>query len=74
MSWTDKCSNCGEDRADCNCGDWNGYKKKEESKKITCELWDGDILVLPSMTLEQLKEKYDKGEISIVLFPKPIKK
>lgn len=33
MSWTDPCSNCGEHRADCQCGDWNGYKKAEEEKK-----------------------------------------
>lgn len=38
MSWTDPCSNCGEHRADCECGDWNGYearkKEKEEKEKV----------------------------------------
>lgn len=74
MSWTDPCSNCGEHRADCTCGDWNGYKKKaeEEKEKVTCSLWDrvGGICVIPSLTWEEVKEKYDNGEVSIVLIPK----
>lgn len=27
MSWSDPCSNCGEHRADCNCGDYNGMSR-----------------------------------------------
>lgn len=33
MSWTDPCSNCGDSRADCNCGDYNGIEKKRISLK-----------------------------------------
>lgn len=33
MSWTDPCSNCGEDRADCNCGNWNGYNDPQNKKR-----------------------------------------
>lgn len=33
MSWSDPCSNCGQPRADCDCGDWNGYKAKEEAAR-----------------------------------------
>lgn len=32
MSWSDPCSNCGAHRADCDCGDWNGYKQKGKIK------------------------------------------
>lgn len=28
MSWSDPCSNCGEHRADCNCGNWNRCNNK----------------------------------------------
>lgn len=34
MSWTDPCSNCGNHRADCECGDWNGYKRKKIRNNI----------------------------------------
>lgn len=33
MSWSDTCSNCGQHRADCDCGDWNGYKAKRAIKE-----------------------------------------
>lgn len=33
MSWEDTCSNCGEHRADCDCGDWNGYERKRKNRK-----------------------------------------
>lgn len=33
MSWTDPCGNCSQYRADCDCGDWNGYKKNREEEK-----------------------------------------
>jgi hypothetical protein len=33
MSWTDPCSNCSSHRADCDCGDWNGYEKKKLAKR-----------------------------------------
>lgn len=46
MSWSDPCSNCGEHRADCQCGDWNGYKKAEEEKKK--EVFDAHIGISPS--------------------------
>lgn len=39
MSWTDPCLNCGDSRATCECGDWNGYKKRkkeeEKNKKVS---------------------------------------
>ena len=30
MSWSDPCSNCGQSRADCDCGDWCGYDKNSK--------------------------------------------
>lgn len=38
MSWSDPCSNCGQHRADCDCGDWNGYnqmRKTNHSETLT---------------------------------------
>lgn len=32
MSWTDPCRNCGEHRADCDCGNWNNYKNINKMK------------------------------------------
>ena len=31
MSWTDPCGNCGEHRADCDCGNWNNYKDDQKA-------------------------------------------
>ena len=42
MSWTDPCGNCGSHRADCSCGDWNGYNKKKTIKELE------DLLVFNS--------------------------
>ena len=33
MSWTDPCLNCGDSRATCECGDWNGYNKMKQKEK-----------------------------------------
>lgn len=38
MSWSDPCRNCGEPRADCDCGDWNGYKKDAIKRKAKEEI------------------------------------
>ncbi len=47
---------------------------EEKPKKITCTtLCKGAIAVHP-MTWEELKESYDKGEVSIVLIPRKKKK
>lgn len=33
MSWSDRCSSCGENRADCKCGNWNGYNNEAMTAK-----------------------------------------
>jgi len=43
MSWSDRCSNCGEHRADCDCGDWNGYKKNRRIKQKISEMYDQEF-------------------------------
>lgn len=39
MSWTDKCKNCGEQRSDCECGNWEINRFNPKKNKCT------DILV-----------------------------
>lgn len=34
MSYTDPCSNCGQSRVDCDCGDWNAYKRIRLEKML----------------------------------------
>ncbi len=35
MSWSDPCSNCGQHRADCDCGNWNGNNGKKNEVTAT---------------------------------------
>lgn len=34
MSWSDPCGNCGQHRADSNCGNWNGCYTLKVGDKI----------------------------------------
>jgi hypothetical protein len=64
MSWTDPCSECGEHRADCKCGDWNGYerKRREKLKEAGLENWPRDERNLFICTKEKpMPPKLPKG-------------
>lgn len=46
----------------------------DDKEKITCTTIDENkAVVIPSMTFEQLKERYRQGGISIILIPKKVK-
>lgn len=48
--------------------------KQEDAQKIICTTWLNGKIVIPSLTLEEIKSRYDAGEIDIVLFPRKKKK
>lgn len=62
MSWSDPCSECGEHRADCNCGDWCGYKRRRKEEE---EKYPKNIVLRKINTLEDAEypqaEKYPEG-------------
>jgi len=75
MSWTDPCGNCGENRADCSCPDgYSTVSTKEEDKKVTWGTSLGSTEIIPSMSFKELQERYKKGDITIVVFPKKVVK
>lgn len=65
MSWADNCGNCGDHRADCECGNWSIVKtdvktvevKREEQKK---ETWISNVMRIQGFTREIAEETYNK--------------
>lgn len=65
MSWADTCGNCGDHRADCECGNWSivrtikpeTVEKREEQKK---ETWIKNVMRIEGFTREIAEATYNK--------------
>lgn len=65
MSWTDTCSNCDEHRADCQCGDWNGYKFQSWLSEVKSEQSYYPLFKGRDLNEDQLKELFKMGKSPI---------
>lgn len=65
MSWTDTCTECNEHRADCDCGDWCGYKRKFWLRKVEEEKQHYPSLKNRELNEKALIELYEIGKSPI---------
>jgi len=68
MSWSDPCGNCGDHRADCSCGDWNGYKRNKMEKEGWQHFLKGGVITSEfneDVVYSLRTEKLTKDEIAL---------